>query len=100
MNLEQIKHLPDEMKERYAQLERLFRMPGWAVVMDWAKARRAEAETRQLHAGNWDAVVLNRGATLAFAALETLESTTEQEFAAAAEAGAERSLLDDEAEYE
>lgn len=100
MNLEQIKNLPDEMKERYAHLERLFRQPGWALVMEWANARRAEAENRQLHAGNWDIVLLNRGAAVALAALESFEATTEQEYTAVAEASSERALLDDEAEYE
>jgi hypothetical protein len=100
MNLEQIKNLPDGMKDRYSKLEAIFNSPGWDLVIEWAKARREGAEQRQLHASVWDHVLVNRGAGFAYAELETLRDTTEAEFAALAEAEAERLLQEDEFEHE
>jgi hypothetical protein len=100
MNLEQIKHLPDGDKERFRKLESVFNSPGWELVMDWAKTRRADVQNRQLSAGSWDHALLNRGAGYAYAELENLRELTEAEYAAIAQHNAELVLQEDEAEYE
>lgn len=100
MNLEQIKHLPDDAKERFRKLESVFNSPGWDLVMEWAKTRRTEAQNRQLSAGTWDHALINRGAGYAYAELESIREVTEAEFAAIAEQNAELALQENEAEYE
>lgn len=100
MDLEQLKYLPPALKDRFNKLEAVFNMPGWALIVEFAKQRAEEARTRQLHAQNWDTALLNRGAAYAFGMLETLQETTENEFSAIAAANAERAQLEDEAEHE
>ncbi len=100
MDLEQTKYLPNEEKQRYAELERLFALPGWARVMAFITAQRESAQQRELSAQTWDNALLNRGARFAFGALETFQEATEQEFAAIAQANAEREELQDESEHE
>jgi uncharacterized protein YbaP (TraB family) len=100
MDLEQIKYLPAELKDRYRKLEAVFNEPGWELIVELAMQRFEDARARQLSAQNWDAALLNRGAAHAYAMLANLRETTEQEFAAIADAERDRHMLGIEAEHE
>lgn len=96
----QLQYLPPDLKDRYSKLEQVFNSPGWALIVEFANTRFIEAQNRQLNAPNWDTAVLNRGAAFAYAAVENLRESTEQEFAAIAQANAELELQEDEFDHE
>jgi hypothetical protein len=100
MDLEQIKHLPDDMKQRYSDLERMFSTPGWALIEETFKQRAEGHQQRELSSQNWDHTLLNRGARLAFQELANLREATEQEFSAISEQQALRAQLEDEIDHE
>jgi spore maturation protein CgeB len=100
MDLDQIKYLPDPLKDRYAKLERVFQSDGWALVVDFAKQRATEAQARIVNASTWEDVLLNRGRLQVYAELATLNDTTEAEFAQLAENAKAQTEQEDETKFE
>ena len=100
MNTEQIKHLPDELKDRWRKLEKVFDSQGWALIEELAQQRRDDARNRQLNANTWDIALVHRGVALAYNELANLREVTEHEFAAISAANAEVEALQDEIDHE
>jgi hypothetical protein len=80
MELKQLQALSDAQKDRYQALGRLFEHPSYKFLMEWAQLNVAECTTRELNAPNWDFLLLQRGARMAYQNLVNLESITEAEF--------------------
>jgi hypothetical protein len=100
MDMNQLRHLPQELKADFSKLEQTFNTPGWALVVETAKKLAEEARQRQLHAQNWDIALLNRGAAFAYERLAALQESTENEFASIAAVNAEAVKARDEVDFE
>lgn len=100
LDLEQLKNLSDEQRQRYMRAEQVFETDGWKDIEDWAE-RQAEAQgLRQLNAAKWEDALVSRGARAAFMLVAQLKKTTEAEYAVFAEQNAEQATVADEAEHE
>jgi hypothetical protein len=84
MDLDQLKNLSPEQKERYAQLERTFATPGWRLIVEGLKARHMEATERQLVAKTWEETCALRGVRDALGFVVSTEQFVDAEFAALA----------------
>lgn len=84
MDLDRLKLLDPEQKERYMRLERLFEQPGWQDVLKWALVNKVSALGRELNALNWETNREYHGARLAFEMVQGLQDSTELEFEAMA----------------
>lgn len=84
LDLSQLKYLSDEQRERYMSLEKLYRQPGWALVVKQAAASAEEAKLRAAFATSWDVNRANVGQYHAYLSLANMEEATEAEFAAVA----------------
>lgn len=100
MELEQLKLLSPEQKDKYMRLERLFEQPGWDDIERWALVNRMASAERQLNAQNWDQNRVAHGARLAFEMLENLKAATEHEFEALAADAQQAAEIDDSLENE
>lgn len=89
LDMEQIKMLPNGMRERYMLLEKLFDHPGFKYLLEWAKAQVDDSRTRELNATSWEQVCFIRGARLAYDNFANIEEFSEREFAQIAEDAAE-----------
>jgi hypothetical protein len=85
MDLEQLKYLTPDQKDRYVTLERMFDSKGWAVVEAWAKQRATLEYQRAATASGWDDHRLATGSRLAYEQIANLREATEQEFVDLAE---------------
>jgi hypothetical protein len=81
LDLEQINLLPNDMKNRYMLLEKLFDHAGFKFLIEWAKAQSNDQMQRELNAPNWESVVLARGARMAYNNFVNIEDFSEREFA-------------------
>jgi hypothetical protein len=81
LDLEQINLLPNDMRNRYMLLEKLFDHAGFKYLLEWAKAQVADSQSRELNAKTWDEVVFFRGAKLAYNNFAEIERFSEAEFA-------------------
>ena len=85
MNLQQIQALTDAQKAKYMAYGKLFDHPSYKFLLEWARSSVDEAQGRELNATTWEAVLINRGARLAFTDLVNLETQVENEFTGLAE---------------
>lgn len=90
MDLEQIKSLTDEQKERYMALTRLFEMPGWAIIKKWAEVNYEETRDRGSAAGTWEANRIAFGERIVYDVVRKMEDITEREYSSIAEQNAAR----------
>jgi hypothetical protein len=100
VDLEKLKHLTDDQKGRFVQLERLFTSDGWSLVEEWAAEQHGSALARVVSATTWEANRQAFGAAQAFAAVRSLREASEAEFEAMADANAQSVVEEDEARYE
>jgi hypothetical protein len=100
MDLEQIKYLSNEEKDRYAKLERLFSSDGWTLVEEWAKQLHSDATARVLSATSWDVNRVFTGARAAYNEVATLREATEEQFVQMAEAARAAAVIEEESKYE
>ena len=88
MDLEQIKSLTDEQKERYMALTRIFEMPGWAHIQKWAELNYEDARDRGSAAGTWEQNRIAFGERIVYDVLRKMEDITEREYTLIAEQNA------------
>lgn len=100
MDLNQLKHLTDEQKTRYMQLERLFAQPGWDLVEALAQELAMSAKDRAAFAKSWDANRIAVGQGYAYSHIASLRDNTEKEYEALASAAAQKVADQDEIENE
>jgi hypothetical protein len=96
LDLEQINLLPNDMKNRYMLLEKLFDHPGFKYLLEWAKAQATDSQIRELNAPTWEQVVFLRGAKLAYNNFVNIEEYSEREFAELAQNELERRYQEEE----
>lgn len=85
MDLDQIKHLTNEQKDRYMALTRMFEMPGWAIIKKWADLNHDESRERAASASTWDQNRIAVGERIVYDVLRKMEDITEREYSALAE---------------
>lgn len=85
LDLDQINLLPNDMRNRYMLLEKLFDHPGFKYLLEWAKAQVADSQQREMNATSWEQVLFMRGAKLAYNNFANIEEFSEREFAQIAE---------------
>lgn len=90
MDLEHIKYLSDDAKNRYAMLERLFDSPGWALVVKLAAEWSETAKERAASAQTWEDNRFAAGQRFAYYHFTKLEEATELEFQQMAEKAKEQ----------
>lgn len=90
MDLEQIKHLNDEQKNRYMALTKLFEMPGWVIIQTWAERNYEESRDRAASASSWDQNRIAVGERIVYDVLRKMEEITEREYSALSEDMARR----------
>lgn len=95
MDLDQIKHLSDEQKERYMALTRLFEMPGWAIVQKWAESNYEDSRERAASASTWDQNRIAVGERVVYDVLRKMEEITEREYSTLAEDNARKNEVED-----
>lgn len=95
MDLDQIKHLTDEQKERYMALTRLFEMPGWAIIKKWAEVNYEESRERGASANTWEQNRIHLGERVVYDVLRKTEEITEREYSSLAEENARRTEVDE-----
>lgn len=100
MDLEQLKYLTDDQKERYVTLERTFETKGWVIVEAWAKQRAIEQLERAAYASNWEEHRVATGARLAYEQIANLREDTEKEFTMIAETNMLNAQVDEELVHE
>lgn len=100
MDLESLKYLSDEDKNRYMTLERMFQSDGWKVLMAWAVENHEQQMIRAVMAPSWEDHRIATGARLALEQVIRFEQTTEAEYQQRAEDAMLSAESDDEVEYE
>lgn len=77
LDLEQVNALSPDDRNRYMQLEKMFALPGWKVVVALAQENAAAAFQQAALASNWDANRMALGNHLAWRAIANLEKDTQ-----------------------
>lgn len=86
--MEVLKNLDSGQQERFMKLEKLFETEGWALVVDWAKAKAEDAKSRAAHSSSWEENRVFVGQEAVYLMVANLQSSSDAEFAALAEANA------------
>lgn len=100
MDLEQLKYLTDDQKDKYVTLERTFDSKGWKIIEVWAQQRAIEEHHRAAMASSWEDHRVATGARLAYEQLANLRDTTELEFTQLAEQAMLNDTIEEELEHE
>jgi len=100
MDADQIQRLSPEQRGLYKQLEDVFGMPGWKIIVQWAAQNMQDQHNRAALATSWDANRLNVGAAAAFGRMVALRDAMETEYAALAEQAKEASDVEAESLFE
>lgn len=100
MDLDALKFLDDNDKERYMVLERLFNQPGWQLVVALATQSALDAKERAAFATSWDQNRLAVGSGLAYTHISNLQNITEAEYVQKAESAKSELADRDEEEFE
>lgn len=80
MDLNHLKFLSDEDKERYMKLERLWSQPGWELVVELARQLAEAHKNRATFANTWEQNRLALGSALAYDHISRLQELTEAEY--------------------
>ena len=80
MDLDDLKYLEPDERERYMKLERLFGTPGWDVIARWAEMNRDEARDRAASAQTWEENRIAVGMRMAYDMFAQLQKVHELEF--------------------
>jgi hypothetical protein len=100
MDLNELKFLSDEDKDRYMKLERLWSQPGWALVIELAAQLAATHKDRATFAQTWEANRMALGSAFAYDHISRLQELTEAEFEQKVEAARTANRDADEEENE
>ena len=100
MDLEQLKYLTPDQKERYVALERTFDSEGWKVIRAWAATQSSLAMERAAFASNWEDHRIATGVRLSFDQIVNLRDATEAEYVSIAEDAMLSDEETDELEHE
>jgi hypothetical protein len=100
MDLNELKFLSDEDKDKYMALERLWSQPGWRLVVEFATQLAAIHKDAATFAKTWEQNRMSLGSAFAYDHIARLQETTEAEYEQKVEAAREAARTKDEAEYE
>lgn len=100
MELEDLKYLTDEQRERYMTMERLFEQPGWTLVEKWAGINRDEAKERAANAQSWEDNRIAVGLRIAYDTFSKMRDINEREYMQLAQDQREEQEEDNELEHE
>lgn len=100
MDLNQLKYLTPDQKDRYVTLERMFEGKGWSVIEAWAKTNAVQQMERAAFAGNWEDHRMATGSRLVYEQIVNLRESTENEYVALAEQAMLAIAEEDELEHE
>ncbi len=95
-----LKWLPDDDAGRMLDLERLFEMPGWKIVEEWAATSGESAQVRAANAGSWADNRIAYGQGLVYNEFLRLAERTLIEYTNMAEQAKLDSELEDEEGHE
>ena len=97
LDMEELKMLPDEFKDKYMLLERLYGDKAWALVKAWAEQSANQQVQAILQAPNWDQTVYARGKRDAFMEMLHMEHGTNFQFRNIIRDGLAKQAADEEA---
>lgn len=97
LDMEELKLLPNEFKEKYMLLERLYGDRAWDLVKAWAMQSADQQVVAVLNAPNWEQTVYARGKRDAFLELLNMEKGTNFQFRNIIRDGLARKAADEEA---
>lgn len=80
LDMEELKLLPEQFKNNYMLLERLYGDKAWELVKAWAYKSADEQVMRVLQAPNWEQTVYARGLRDGFLEILKLEKSTAFQF--------------------
>lgn len=80
LDMDELKMLPDEFKDKYMLLERLYGDKAWDLVKAWAQQSADQQLGAILNAPNWDQTVYARGKRDAFLEVIHMERGTNFQF--------------------
>jgi diphthamide synthase subunit DPH2 len=100
VDLEQLKYLTDDQKDKYLAYEKVFDQKGWGFILGWLQGQIQEQAVRAINASSWDDHRVATGARIAYEQLASLRESVEAEFIARAEENMLNAKEDDELEYE
>lgn len=96
LDMDELKLLPDEFKEKYMLLERLYGDKAWELVKAWATQSSDQQVTAILLAPNWEQTVYARGKRDAFLEMLHMENGTNFQFRNIIRDGLARKASDEE----
>lgn len=97
LDMEELKLLPNEFKDKYMLLERLYGDKAWELVKAWAMQSADQQVTLILQAPNWDQTCYARGKRDAFLEMIHMERGTNFQFRNIIRDGLARKAADEEA---
>jgi hypothetical protein len=97
LDMEELKLLPNDFKDKYMLLERLYGDRAWDLVKAWATQSADQQLTAILLAQNWDQTVYARGKRDAFLEVLNMEKGTNFQFRNVIREGLSRQASDEEA---
>lgn len=97
LDMDELKLLPDEFKDKYMLLERLYGDKAWDLVKAWATQSSDQQVAAILNAPNWDQTVYARGKRDAFLEMIHMERGTNFQFRGIIREGLARKAADEEA---
>lgn len=80
LDMDELKKLPNEYKDRYMLLERLFGDKAWEYVKAWSQKSADQQIVAILNAPNWDQTVYARGKRDGFLELLNMEKSVAFQF--------------------
>jgi len=80
LDMNELKQLPNEFKDRYMLLERLFGDKAWEYVKAWSQKSADQQIGAILQAPNWDQTVYARGKRDGFLELLNMEKSVAFQF--------------------
>jgi hypothetical protein len=84
VDLNELKLLTTEQRQRYLALEAMFGSEGWKYLMENTSHGHSDAIQRVIHATNWDAHVYAKAQADVFMMLLKMEEANENEYVALA----------------
>ena len=103
MDAQELAHLTDDERLRYAKLEKVFQSPGWPLLVEWFQAKANEEIIRAANATTWESNRMANGSMRVWTEMANLANSTEATFAALAAQNAEaarEAAVGDEGRFE
>jgi hypothetical protein len=80
MESEDIKWLSEANKDRFNQLEEVFSLPGWKLLVEWAEQKAIDAGVRGANAATWEDNRQQLGSRLVYEEIVALRDASYNEF--------------------